>query len=379
MKSGIAPTIPARTRNDGSGQPVILTSSPKYVNGKRTMTTKVSDTAPTIRATQYKSGDNQPKIMVQPVITPDRVNKSQNGRRFKNDGEPAFAVTATDQHGVFDGIQVRRLTPLECERLQGFPDVEKSSIISLCLDPQNSYVFVEMKNLKSPKFAGIAAKEDYDEIVPSAKKNLNINDLQISKLVQEPVLINCEEGKAEILNPEKFPSYVNIAEALRKLAPQIDIDLFAQLLVSINTTVEKIVLYDKEGLHQSEPCLMPAPTGSKLENVSGEEIMRLVKDVTFDLTTKQNLLKCITSSPSDLKSLEQKLATLFSYVILATTGFIQKGTQNKNILQFQIGTKHGWTRYGKDGQAISDTQRYKMCGNAVTTNVVAEIFGQLIS
>ena len=32
-----------------------------------------------------------------------------------------------------------------------------------------------------------------------------------------------------------------------------------------------------------------------------------------------------------------------------------------------------WTKYGYDGELISDTQRYKCCGNAVTTNVVTYI------
>lgn len=31
-------------------------------------------------------------------------------------------LTATDRHGVGGGFGVRRLTPIECERLQGFPD-----------------------------------------------------------------------------------------------------------------------------------------------------------------------------------------------------------------------------------------------------------------
>ena len=38
-----------------------------------------------------------------------------------------FTLTAQDRHGVLvkpshDGIRIRRLTPLECFRLQGFPD-----------------------------------------------------------------------------------------------------------------------------------------------------------------------------------------------------------------------------------------------------------------
>lgn len=99
------------------------------------------------------------------VLTPDREEKRQNGRRIKEPGEPSFTLTAQDRHGVaifdkvcsvaydeqnknirqdgtvgtltcdgsspkhnnriieYDGnIRIRRLTPRECWRLQGFPD-----------------------------------------------------------------------------------------------------------------------------------------------------------------------------------------------------------------------------------------------------------------
>lgn len=82
IKSGLSPTIPARAREDGSGQPIIAI----------------------------------------PVIGVDRLGKSQNGRRFKENGDPSFTCTSQDRHGVYDGVRIRRLTPVECERLQGFPD-----------------------------------------------------------------------------------------------------------------------------------------------------------------------------------------------------------------------------------------------------------------
>ena len=69
-------------------------------------------------AKQYK---DPPKI-IQPVITPDLKNKRQNGRQMKEDGEPMFTITASDRHGIYDGSTLRKLTPVECERLQGFPD-----------------------------------------------------------------------------------------------------------------------------------------------------------------------------------------------------------------------------------------------------------------
>ena len=37
-----------------------------------------------------------------------------------------------------------------------------------------------------------------------------------------------------------------------------------------------------------------------------------------------------------------------------------------------------WTALDQDGQPISDTQRYKMCGNAVTTNVIQAVITNLI-
>lgn len=80
--------------------------------------------SPTLNTMQ--GGGREPKILVKPCLTPDRLTKRQHGRRFKNDGEPAFTLTAEDKHGVLlqDGqkIAIRKLTPLECWRLQGFTD-----------------------------------------------------------------------------------------------------------------------------------------------------------------------------------------------------------------------------------------------------------------
>ena len=108
------------------------------------------------------SGGLHSDMTVIPVLTPDRKEKRQNGRRFKNDKEPAFTLNCQDQHGILiqkeqtkgnsqgarvyesNGIacnissggggmggktglydvdnKIRRLTEIECERLQGFPD-----------------------------------------------------------------------------------------------------------------------------------------------------------------------------------------------------------------------------------------------------------------
>ena len=55
-----------------------------------------------LTATDYKG----PKQIAIPVLTPDRTEKRQNGRRFKEDGEEMFTLTAQDRHGVmvFGGL-----------------------------------------------------------------------------------------------------------------------------------------------------------------------------------------------------------------------------------------------------------------------------------
>ena len=54
-------------------------------------------------------------------ITPDRVEKRQNGQRFNN-GTKFYTLTAQDKHGILVEGYIRKLTPIECERLQTLPD-----------------------------------------------------------------------------------------------------------------------------------------------------------------------------------------------------------------------------------------------------------------
>jgi DNA (cytosine-5)-methyltransferase 1 len=139
--SGIAVTQKAL----GGGQGA-KTGLYAITRGRSTQPWKESDTAPTVRQSD--------KADVRAVLTPDRAKKRQNGRRMKDPGEPSFTLTSQDIHGVmfenpdnsycldanyYKGTslkeyykkkrrqlvanpQIRRLTPTECERLQGFPD-----------------------------------------------------------------------------------------------------------------------------------------------------------------------------------------------------------------------------------------------------------------
>lgn len=85
------------------------------------------DIASTISARDYKSASD----LIVYGIPGNWIGRSpENGGNATtpmNDIAPC--LTKTDQHGVSYGMSVRRLTPVECERLQGFPD-NYTSILS---------------------------------------------------------------------------------------------------------------------------------------------------------------------------------------------------------------------------------------------------------
>lgn len=120
MQSGLAPALNARARQDGSQQGVIQLNPSLESGGKQPYQQNriYNDVgvAPALNA-ELSSGS-----IAIPVLTPDRSTKRQNGRRMKEQGEASFTLTAQDQHGVYNGSRIRRLTPVECERLQGLPD-----------------------------------------------------------------------------------------------------------------------------------------------------------------------------------------------------------------------------------------------------------------
>ncbi len=62
------------------------------------------------------------------VLTPAKEKVRQNGRRMKEPEEPMFTITATDRHGVIYHGRIRRLTPRECLRLQGYRDGQISKM-----------------------------------------------------------------------------------------------------------------------------------------------------------------------------------------------------------------------------------------------------------
>ena len=105
-KSGLCPTI--ATKPGGNTEPkVAIPCFTDLSYGKN----KLTDTARCLQARYNKGIANHEKEVsgaAIPVLTPDRSEKRQNGRRFKENGEPIFTLTGQDRHGV--AIEVKEAT-----------------------------------------------------------------------------------------------------------------------------------------------------------------------------------------------------------------------------------------------------------------------------
>ena len=79
----------------------------------------------TLQARMGKGGNNMPMVATIPIqgtIIGRSDTAGPQGKGYGEDGDPMYTLDSVSGHGVAMQSNVRRLTPVECERLQGFPD-----------------------------------------------------------------------------------------------------------------------------------------------------------------------------------------------------------------------------------------------------------------
>ncbi|WP_150538873.1 DNA cytosine methyltransferase [Actinobacillus vicugnae] len=76
---------------------------------------------PTLKSRMGTGGNNVPCIVLAGNTIGRKPENGGNGNGFDESGI-SYTLTATDVHAVCNQYILRKLTPKECERLQGFPD-----------------------------------------------------------------------------------------------------------------------------------------------------------------------------------------------------------------------------------------------------------------
>ena len=104
-------------------------------------------------------------------------------------------------------------------------------------------------------------------------------------------------------------------------------------------------------------------------NASGNNGFYLLDDNRACTTTTTNDFFCLTTGHQQCKLNKHQSNYIFE----------DEGIRKLIPLECERlqGFPDDWTKYGKDDELISDTQRYKCCGNAVTTNVITAIVNEM--
>jgi len=113
---GVVPTLNAMDNNGEAFATVLI------IDGTRVNDVRVYEDGivPTVISRYGTGGGNVP--MVFPIDDAREIEKHQNGTGIGDEGAPAYTLDRQQVPGFVNESVVRRLTPIECERLQGFPD-----------------------------------------------------------------------------------------------------------------------------------------------------------------------------------------------------------------------------------------------------------------
>ena len=291
-------------------------------------------------------------------------------------GDYAGSLSAQPGDAQFNGVWdrqmgVRRLTPTECEKLQGFPDIENSVTIQVCSDRLRNYASAVIISRKSPRHAGHVVGSEASGLAWFAESYLSSSRPQIEKPVHNHVVINCGENTVEIRSHERLFLSANFAES-KNLFPRFTRNAdFALLLAGINSIAVQITPPGAVASHQNEPSLTHHLNGEMPVRRSGDEMIPPAGVVNRDLITAKELLKYITFGHSPNVNTERKLAILSCYVLDAISGYIPNEILSASTFMIEINTRFGWT------YPQSDSVRYRQLGNAVCVPVAEWLFRRI--
>jgi DNA (cytosine-5)-methyltransferase 1 len=119
----IAPTLNIMD-NNGESHATVLNVDPTFFYAKSHQDVRIqSDVINTLAAAMGTGGGNTPMVhAIQNTVIGRKDTSGPQGKGYGNEEDPMFTLDTTSPHAVATPATVRRLTPTECERLQGFPD-----------------------------------------------------------------------------------------------------------------------------------------------------------------------------------------------------------------------------------------------------------------
>ncbi|MCO6551531.1 MAG: DNA cytosine methyltransferase [Gilliamella sp.] len=295
-----------------------------------------------------------------------------------NGKQKAITLTAR-QYACWNGNfyqlgdnKFRKLTPIECERLQTLLQYEKKVEIVLCLDQAKNFVNVVKKNHKLQQLVLNVENEELKEYVKLVSQSINVSQASTKPTAHQNVdtLTSKQIKKCTKLKLTELDITANTAEYTKKYQQAEREGNSADYPAFINITEGRITQIGLGVSHQRGKSFMQQMNGKIALELSGKEMVQNAKDVlsVLEMLQTNQHSTSITSFRLSTKNIEQILIICYWFAKNAIDGFIQD-TTNPKILYLNL--IDGYTA------GISNSQRYKCLGNGWTVDVIAHILNQM--
>jgi len=262
---------------------------------------------------------------------------------------------------ALQSMAVRRLTPVECERLQGFPTVSEKATIEVCIDHQNRSASAALKchkwqNSAWPADANGSMQPASIAVPHSSTSQANqepLAALHVQLLYGHKVRVTRNAGKS-ILSASG-------AEASDKYPQHTQTESIAAELVPLLHEVVNEALSGRVASPHSIRLSFPASFGEKSAGKSGQETEVSASDVTSDrkLDTFTTSDLGLITSPCDSTA-----ATLCCSALRAIAGCIPSETLPESFsIELTVETPYTNIPWRKKDES-PDGPRYKALGNS---------------
>ena len=309
-------------------------------------------------------GGRELHVAIQPVLTPDRINKRQNGRRFKEDGEPMFTLTAQDRHG----IAIREATK------KGYTVAEPGDSVNISFpdsETRRGRVGKQTANtLLTGEEQAVVLGGDNDD------KNKERNTFEILQALQKEIgekeiakwrsRILDTFQQEEILRQDVYEKGLDIEQDEKKLERNQQ----SHECEVKNTTFDKQERMREMSINKEFRC---SSHGRGSIQQFARELTSIMQKLSHETSQKKNLyrLRETTQGFGLLQQALYKIQEVWESSLHKKQGVRIRKLTEKECFRLQGFTDEQFYKAKNDG--VSNSQLYKQAGNSVTVNVIDAI------
>lgn len=314
--------------------------------------------APTLQA-QNNGSTAVPAIAIQGTLL-NRSDTAGPAGSGISAGGVSFTQTKNDVHAVQYGMQVRRLTPEECEALQGFPTVSEKITIQACLDHQNQSVRVALKCLRWQNSVSHADENELTQPAKTADARSSTSPAHLAPLAALHVRMHSVDELLEIRSAGRLIWSASGAGQSRKSLPPTLTENSVQELARLLREVARTITAGKAESPPSIRLSFPASSGAINAEKSGREMEESASDAMSD----QHRATFTTSDLGLITTFSDSTAeTLSCFALHAIAGCIPSTTLPETF-SIEMTVETPYTAIPWRGKPAADGPRYKALGNS---------------